>query len=81
MSVVAETGPYYVQVGAFSDLENANKVLAGLLSDGYKGSMLEKTDNGMYRVHAGAFENKDDAALALESLKAGFPNGFVLKVE
>ncbi|BDQ34536.1 SPOR domain-containing protein [Pseudodesulfovibrio portus] len=81
MPVIVETGPYYVQVGAFSDLENANKVLAGLLADGYKGSMLEKTDNGMYRVHAGAFENTDDAAVALEDLKTAFPNGFVLKVE
>jgi len=81
MPAIAETGPYYVQVGAFSDLENANKVLAGLLSDGYKGSMLEKTGNSMYRVRAGAFENKDDAARALEGLKAAFPNGFVLKAE
>ncbi|MBG0791025.1 MAG: SPOR domain-containing protein [Desulfovibrionaceae bacterium] len=79
--VAQEVGPYYVQVGAFSDLENANKVLAGLLSDGYKGTMLEKTDAGMYRVHAGAFADQHGADAALEALKAEFPNGFVLKIE
>lgn len=75
-----ETGPYFVQVGAFSDLENANKVLAGLLSDGYKGSMLEKTDTGMYRVHAGAFADEAGADAALDALKADFPKGFVIKL-
>lgn len=81
MPNAAETGDYYVQVGAFSDLENANKVLAGLLSDGYKGSMLVKTDTGMYRVRAGAFADTDAASQALEALKADYPNGFVLKAE
>lgn len=81
MPEIAETGPYFVQVGAFSDLENANKVLAGLLSDGYKGSMLQKTDNDMYRVHAGAFADKANAEAALEKLRPGFPNGFVIKID
>lgn len=80
-STAVETGSYFVQVGAFSDLENANKVLAGLLARGYKGSMLEKTDAGMYRVHAGAFADEAGAAAALEALKTDYPKGFVLKVE
>lgn len=79
--LAAETGQYYVQVGAFSDLENANKVLSGLLSDGYKGSMLVKTDTGMYRVRAGAFANAETAGKALDVLKTDYPNGFVLEGE
>lgn len=70
---------YYVQVGAFSDLENANKVLARLLSDGYKGSRLSKTDDGLFRVQAGAFTDEESATAVLGSLKAEFPKGFVLK--
>ena len=41
---------YYVQVGAFSDMENANKVLAGLISDGYAGSKLATTSSGLYQI-------------------------------
>lgn len=81
MPTATETGSYHVQVGAFSDLENANKVLSRLLSDGYKGSTLEKGDTGMYRVRAGAFADKDAADAALEALRADFPGGFVLKAE
>lgn len=60
---------YYVQVGAFSDLENANKALATLLSDGYKGSRLSKTDNELFRVQAGAFPDETSAEKALLNLQ------------
>lgn len=76
---VTENGLYYVQVGAFSDLENANRVLADLLTAGYKGSVLEKTGTGMFRVQAGAFADEDTAGDALEQLKTEYPNGFVFK--
>ena len=72
-------GAYYVQVGAFSDLENANRALSRLLSDGYKGSVLIKTDEGLYRVQAGSFPDEASAGVALDRLKADYPKGFVLK--
>ncbi|MDC0335780.1 SPOR domain-containing protein [Pseudodesulfovibrio sp.] len=83
----AETAPepvpmadmYYVQVGAFSDLENANNVLAGLLNDGYKGSRLIKTDADLFKVQAGAFPDKGAAEEALMQIQTTYPEGFILK--
>ncbi|WFS62913.1 SPOR domain-containing protein [Pseudodesulfovibrio thermohalotolerans] len=73
------TGPYFVQVGAFSDVENANRALARLIEDGYKGSVIVKTNEGLYRVQAGSFPDEASAGSALEILKADYPKGFVLK--
>ncbi len=70
---------YYVQVGAFSDMENANKVLAGLISDGYAGSKLATTSSGLYRVQAGTFPDKAAAEAALMVLKTEYPKGYILK--
>jgi cell division septation protein DedD len=72
---------YYVQVGAFSDLENANQALARLLSDGYKGSKLDATSDGLFRVQAGAFDDREAAEAALDRLRAQYPKGFVLKTD
>jgi len=70
---------YYVQVGAFSDMENANNVLADLIGQGYKGSKLVKTDGGLFRVQAGAFADEAAAVEALVLLQPEFPKGFILK--
>ncbi|EGB15113.1 Sporulation domain-containing protein [Pseudodesulfovibrio mercurii] len=76
---VAAGGPYYVQVGAFSDVTNANRALERLIADGYKGSVMVKTDEGLFRVQAGSFPDEATAGAALEKLKADYPKGFVLK--
>ncbi|MCJ2165737.1 MULTISPECIES: SPOR domain-containing protein [unclassified Pseudodesulfovibrio] len=73
------SGQYYVQVGAFSDLENANRVLARLIADGYKDSVLIRTDGGLFRVQAGSFPDESSAEDALTSLVVDYPKGFVLK--
>lgn len=70
---------YYVQVGAFSDLANANNVLAKLIAEGYAGSKLISTGTGLYRVQAGAFTDRTSADDALARLLEEYPNGFVLK--
>jgi len=75
----AASGPYYVQVGAFSDMENADRALKRLIADGYKGSVMIKTDEGLFRVRAGSFPDEAAAGAALEELRADYPNGFVLK--
>ncbi|QGY39342.1 hypothetical protein GM415_04145 [Pseudodesulfovibrio cashew] len=70
---------YYVQVGAFTELDNANKVLADLIAQGYKGSKLSATGTGLYRVQAGAFADKAEAEEAMVRLSGDFPKVFVLK--
>ncbi|MGE4194488.1 MAG: SPOR domain-containing protein [Pseudodesulfovibrio sp.] len=77
--VAPVSGGYYVQVGAFSDLENANRALARLLADGYKGSVMIRTDEGLFRVQAGAFPDEISAGVALDKLRTDYPKGFVLK--
>lgn len=77
--VVPMAEMYYVQVGAFSQQENANAVLAQLTANGYKGSKFVKTASGLYRVQAGAFAEKEDAEAARDALLEEFPNSFILK--
>ena len=76
---LAAGGPYYVQVGAFGELDNANRVLSRLLKDGYKDSVLIRTDEGLYRVQAGSFPDETAAGKALDALRTDFPKGFVLR--
>ncbi|OIQ50307.1 rare lipoprotein A [Pseudodesulfovibrio hydrargyri] len=76
---VAAGGPYYVQVGAFSDEKNANRALQRLIADGYKGSVMVKTDEGLFRVQAGSFPDEATAGAALDKLRTDYPKGFVLK--
>ncbi|WP_243544624.1 SPOR domain-containing protein [Pseudodesulfovibrio tunisiensis] len=76
-----EGASHYVQVGAFSDVTNANRVLARLLQDGYDGSKLVKTDDGLFRVQAGIFPDGDAAREVMEKLKAEFPASFVLTAD
>lgn len=78
---VTPGGQYYVQVGAFSDLENANRALARLIKEGYKGSKLDATADGLYRVQAGTFADPAEAGAALERLRTQYPKGFVLKTD
>ncbi|MEZ7198247.1 SPOR domain-containing protein [Pseudodesulfovibrio karagichevae] len=76
---MAAGGPYYVQVGAFSDEKNANRALERLIADGYKGSVVVKTDEGLFRVQAGSFPDEATAGAALDKLRTDYPKGFVLK--
>ncbi|CCH49407.1 SPOR domain-containing protein [Pseudodesulfovibrio piezophilus] len=78
-STVMTGGAYYIQVGAFSDLENANKALSKLIAAGYKGSQLVRTDTGLFRVQAGAFSTQEEAEDALMELLSSYPKGFVLQ--
>ncbi|WP_229590670.1 SPOR domain-containing protein [Pseudodesulfovibrio sediminis] len=79
--VATTAGDYYVQVGAFSDVENATRILEQLRTDGYAGARMVKTETGLYRVQAGAFVNADEADTALETLKGAFPGSRVVKAE
>ncbi|MBI9081233.1 MAG: SPOR domain-containing protein [Pseudodesulfovibrio sp.] len=72
-----QSNAYSIQVGAFSDLENANRALAYLLSEGYKGSRLSRTDDGLFRVQTGPFPDESSAREALSKLQTHYPKGFV----
>lgn len=72
-------GPWFVQVGAFQDRENAKQVLAGLFTAGYGQSRISRNqDDGLYRVQAGSFATRIDAEAALDALKPQYPAGYVI---
>lgn len=78
----AEAAPdFYVQVGAFSNAENAQNVLADLLSRGYAGArVVTVTVNSkeLRRVQAGAFATRAQAESELSRLQADYPQSIVV---
>ena len=62
---------YTVQMGAFSNLENAHKTLSDLKGRGYDVFLFENTSTPqtLYKVGLGAFENKEAAEEYLTGLK------------
>ncbi|MHC1791249.1 septal ring lytic transglycosylase RlpA family protein [Solidesulfovibrio sp.] len=70
-------GPFYVQVGAFSQRGNADRLQARLLAAGYAGSRIQpKEIDGvlLHRVLAGVFPTTaaaDEARLRLSSVFSG----------
>ena len=71
-------GLFFVQVGAFSDVENANRALAYLLEAGYQESTLSRSRDGLFRVRAGAFADMNGAREALSALQSTYPNSYVV---
>lgn len=75
----SDKGLVYIQVGAFSDHQGAQKALSGLMIDGYKGSRFAEDENdGFYRVQAGVFPDRECAERALKKLKMEYPDSFIL---
>ncbi len=66
-----------VQLGTFSSRENAARLLAGLKSHGFSGSISEATKNGhkLFRVRVGAERDRAAAQKLLGRLKAAGQKG------
>ncbi len=62
---------YTVQMGAFTNLENAHKTLSDLKGRGYDAFLFENTatPQTLYKVGVGAFENKEAAEEYLTGLR------------
>jgi cell division protein FtsN len=63
---------YSVQVGAYSDNTDAEKIQENLLVKGYNAYIVKSTDRGrktIYRVRVGDFNNKADAKRMVLKLK------------
>ena len=62
---------YKVQVGAFSDETNADKLVKELRVKGYRSFAFK--ENGLYKVQVGAYEHRENAeALEKHLLKEGY---------
>ena len=70
---------YKIQVGAFSNMQNAQNVVGRLSSNGLKPA-VERTESGMFRVVLNNIQEKDIEKSRQMLKKAGFTN-YVLKKE
>jgi rare lipoprotein A len=73
-------GPYYVQVGAYSEVPNARQVHDKLLRAGYEGSRItsiQRSGRTLHGVQAGAFESLPQAKQALVRLRQYYPSSYI----
>lgn len=66
-----------VQVGAFKNVQNAQRLEAELKGKGF-GTYLIKTDDGLYKVQVGAFAHEENAASLLSQLqRSGYSDAWI----
>lgn len=65
------SGMYTIQVGAFSVVDNANKIIAQLRLEGISANLKKDVVNGktIYRVQAGSANNKEDLNALVSRIK------------
>ena len=71
---VSSTGMWAVQLGSFSNEENADKLATGLRDQGYAAflSQLSRNGSALHRVRIGPQKDRDSAeAIAAQLLKSG----------
>ena len=71
-------GHFYVQVGAFANQSNANRLVGGLKQRGAGGRTYYVDQIGFWRAQAGPYPSLKDAEAAADSLRGEFPNNFVV---
>ena len=63
------TENFHIIAGAFSSSINADKLVSGLVNKGYKSTKFPKNKDGLIRVTFGSFNSKEDAVIALRSIR------------
>jgi uncharacterized protein HemX len=61
--------PYHIVAGAFTQEENANKMLHELVKLGYNARKITKNKHGLYPVIYGSFASYSDAQTEMERIK------------
>ena len=69
---------FWVQVGAFGDVNNADRAVEKLKTEGEKAVEIEGPE-GLIRVRVGPFNNKKDRELSLKRLRDEWPNARVVE--
>jgi cell division protein FtsN len=74
---------YFVQVGAFSNPDDAEQLRAKLALAGFRAAVTEREQNGrtVHRVRLGPFDTKDDADAQQERVKAIVPEAALVRLE
>ena len=69
---------YSIQIGAFSQKDNADRMLSNAQSKGFDAYIM-KIDN-LYKIRIGRFNSRADAETELKSIiSAGYENAFIVK--
>ena len=71
---------FYIQVGAFADKGNANRLVAVLTQGGHKGRLFFGSNN-MWNVQVGPWENRQYALENLDTFRPLYPSAFVVSDE
>lgn len=69
---------YNVVCGSFKSLDNANNLRNTLVNAGYPAQVAQNPETGMYRVVASSFENKADATVSRDTLRATYKDAWLL---
>ena len=72
------TGRFYVQVGAFANKSNAERLVGKLKGQGRGGRTYYADQVGFWRVQAGPYPSLNDAENAADSLQSEYPSNFVV---
>ena len=72
MGTLTEMPLYKVQVGAYEDKDDADRLVSNLQSQGFEPYVINQ--NGLYKVQVGAFSRLSNAAAMENRIRdAGFP--------
>lgn len=69
---------YNVVCGSFKSLDNANNLRNTLVNAGYTAQVAQNPETGMYRVIASSYENKADATVSRDKLRATYKDAWLL---
>lgn len=72
------SGNFYVQVGAFGNRSNADRLALGLKGGGRGARVYYAEQVGFWRVQAGPYPSLNHAERAAESMRREFPGNFVV---
>ncbi len=71
------SGSFYVQLGAFGQKANAQKLIGVLSKEGRKGRLIFGNNN-MWNVQVGPWKDSDSAQKMLNDFHASYPQAFIV---
>lgn len=76
-NAAAMTKKYHVQVGAFSNHDNARNLRTKLVNEGNNALVVEN-ENGMLRVIISSFDEYNEARAKIDQIRGTYPDAWVL---
>ena len=64
---------FYVIIGSFKNIENAQKYKTDLISEGFTPVILEN-ENGLFRISAGGYDDENAARLKIAGIRTAYVN-------